>query len=341
MSKGGSTNKKEPLKCPACGGDINDEKHGELPIGAGDYEGNSLKLGNKIINKVYNGKFYEHPFFYTADLNMLNLSNSKDLKKAESLKSELDLLINSSEKKNPRGGIQAHHLLSSNSVNKSNIFRKIIYFLGYDINHNKNGVLLTSIMKVACSFREALHRGNHDSALVINDNSRLEEMVFPVFESLDELRKLTYTSNVNKVIDRIISLIDITEDNFCNLNSRKKQAEKFINDMDEASENIFQKIYHFQWTLTSDGFDYQDKAVGCFDCNTLRDKRKKFKTEYNLKFNSKKTVIERQAILYNNKEKLNDILSYKCTHKIYKNPLKKFEHFRERLSCNLIPFKFE
>lgn len=339
MSKGGSTNKKEPLKCPECGKSLDNAEHQYEKIPPGDYTGSSKKLRLNIIKKAYNGKFYEHPFFYRADLELINLSVPIDLEKIKNIKDELK-----NNKNNPCSGIEAHHLIPNATVEKNELYKEIIYTLGYSINHNKNGVLLPNKMKVACSFRVPLHKSHHGACLVLKKNTSFQEMIFPVYEPEQELVELTYVSKVNKSVAKIMSYVDLKNLCKCEINKKNKMAIKFINRMDKISEVIFKRIKDFKWTITSDGFDYKEGGIGCYDTNRIPDKSKKLTHKFNLNKNlgigpKGVSVLNFQARLYNNKEILNKInSSYKCEHKIYSNPLKKFEYYIERDPKFLTPF---
>lgn len=328
---------KELLKCPKCGKSLNDDKHKYEKIPPGEYTGNGNKLGLNIIKKAYNGKFYEHPFFYRADLELINLSVPIDLEKIKIIKDELK-----KNKNNPRSGIEAHHIIPNATVKNNQLYKEIIHTLGYSINHNKNGVLLPDIMKVACSFRVPLHNSHHGAGLVLKKNTSFQEMIFPVYEPKQELVELTYVSKVNKSVAKIMSYVDLED--ICCINEKNKIAIKFINRMDKISEVIFKRIKDFKWTITADGFDYKEDGIGCYDTNRIPDKKKKLTQKFNLNKNlgigpKGASVLNFQARLYNNKEILNKIKSsFKCEHKIYSNPLKKFEYYIERDPKFLTPF---
>ena len=334
-----SNKEKEPLKCPECGDSLDDDGHKCEEIPPGDYTGSGTKLGLNIIKKAYNGKFYEHPFFYRADLELINLSVPIDLEKIKNIKDELK-----KNKNNPCSGIEAHHIIPNATVKNNQLYKEIIYTLGYSINHNKNGVLLPNKMKVACSFRVPLHKSHHDAGLVLKKNTSFQEMIFPVYEPEQELVELTYVSKVNKSIAKIMSYVDLKDLCKCEINKKYKVATRFINRMDKISEVIFKRIKDFKWTITADGFDYKEDGIGCYDTNRIPDKKKKLTQKFNLNKNlgigpKGASVLNFQARLYNNKEILNKIKSsFKCEHKIYSNPLKKFEYYIERDPKFLTPF---
>lgn len=254
----------QKLKCPKCGGDMNDDDHGELSIGPGCYVGKSTDLGDYIINKVYGwgSKYNKHPFFYSPDLDSLCLNPNF----ASEIK---DKIKNEALKNNTQGKIEAHHLICSETVNKD-MYQKVIYFLGYNINHHKNGVLLPGVLKVACSHKVPLHKSNHDSTFVIDNISRTKKSDFPYFDAEQELSDINY---VQKVRDFIKPTFDKAIIDFkCNKQERKEQAEKLINSLDERSQLIFKKIEKFKWTITPDGFDYHPNGWGCL--NHIKTKEK-------------------------------------------------------------------
>ncbi len=315
VKMGISNNEKEPLKCPKCQKKL-DEEHAKLKK-VGIYVGNGGDLGWHIIKKVYNKEhFYEHPFFYLSGLE----SEKEDI--------VINAIAAAKTKFNTRRcGIEAHHLICSAHF-KDRRIQKYIYLLGYNVNHYKNGVLLPTLMKVACSFKVPLHKGGHDVAFVLNTEGK-EDIVVSVVDKAQELKDANYAESTKKMLFKVIR--DIKRKNLCNIETLRKEAKRFINDMDKASQKVYRLIRTFQWTLTSDGFDYQKGRFGCLDSNKLPEKRKKLNSKFNFNLDMSKNVQEIQGDFYNNKEKLREVYgAYTCKHKKYKNPLAKTKPFIER-----------
>ena len=256
---------KEPLKCPKCGHSLNDDKHKCDEIPPGKYNGDGDDLGNHIIkrlngeNKFYGGKFENHPFYYP------------DPSKIGS--------------KNNRNGIEAHHLITNASLKKSQKYQALVYMLGYNINHRNNGVLLPSIMEVACTFGVPLHRSHHKTTFVnirnTNNDSNLNRQnnikvkikpIFPIYIKDDEIFKMNYENKVKMMVAKVCERVMLEE--ICDGKIRPEIARKFIYAMDSLSEVIFKKIRNFQWTITSDGLNYSSGNIGCCGFDSIPDQRK-------------------------------------------------------------------
>ncbi|QYN48762.1 hypothetical protein GYM73_03805 [Apibacter sp. ESL0432] len=268
-----SSNKlKEPLNCPKCGHSLDDDNHKRDIIPPGVFKGNGVDLGNHIIkrtngkNKFYGGKFENHPFYYP------------DPTKKKS-------------KKN-RNGMEAHHLITTDSLSKNERYQGLVYMLGYNINHRNNGVLLPSIMEVACTFGVPLHKGGHEATFIIsrekNPNDKIDEKLikkeiiplFPVFNPEDELVKLNYEKHVKDLVNKVCEKYMIklvcgeNEDNKPKVeNNFIETSKKFIITMDRFSMFIFRKVRDFKWTITSDGFSYSKGNIGCCGFDRLPKKK--------------------------------------------------------------------
>lgn len=240
------------LRCPKCTKELNTHKCEGIP--AGQYNGSSKDLGNTIIRKYYNNSFSSHAFYVLPP----NLSTGSD-----------------------RNGIAAHHLLTSHSVEPKE-YSALIRMLGYSINHRNNGVLLPSLMKVACAYAVPLHRGNHSATFMfdVDDNlyDRGEErelVIYPTYNKFDEIIELNYEELVGTLVMNVCHTF-IAKD-ICDVDKRKNIAKDFIVAMDEESQKTFEKVEKFSWMLTSDGLDYKAGNIGCCKCNRLKNKRRKIK----------------------------------------------------------------
>ena len=338
-----SNNLKEPLKCPKCGEILskNDDKHKRGRIQNGNPVGNGGKLGLNIVNLYYNKKYSEHPFYIKCDI----LS------------------------KNEKNGIEAHHLITSSSLSQDKTYQNLALYLGYNINHSKNGVLLPNSMTVACHFGVPLHRSRHNVTFIKKQKSRTdidtfegmisgikiwehgfsqlvdEEIVFPSYDVPEELTTLNYENHVNNLVSNVCKGY-ILEEKFCKLPIDKIEelAKNFINDLDDLSQSIFRELYSFDWTLTSDGFDYRPGDIGCCKLVHIPDKRKLFK-----KLDNKLADMNTRQLmstLYSDRNRYNKLkekLEKKCNSgsRQHENLITNNNHnyFLERK--NLKPFEFE
>ncbi|MWP49535.1 MULTISPECIES: AHH domain-containing protein [unclassified Gilliamella] len=304
MAQNKSGNWKEPLKCPVCDKSIkkDDPNHQRGRIQDGAPVGDGPTIGVNIVNLHYNKTFRNHPFY---------------------LKSEKT----SSHDKNDRNGVEAHHLVTSASMAQKLKYQHLALFLGYNINHSKNGVLLPTTMKVACHFGVPLHRGGHGVTFIKKEENRdintlqgmtekldewskefnqKEEIVFSSYDIANELTQRTYQVHVNKLVADICKQY-LKIKKFCEYTVEEMEnlAENFINALDNLSQSLFRELISFNWTLTSDGFDYKPGGIGCCGQKNLPDKRAFFKqADSSLK---SMNVRELMSAIYSNSQKADDI----------------------------------
>lgn len=263
-----------------CNGQVTDNKHKNERIPIGDYTGDSTKLANHIIQKVYGWKdFTRHPFYYSTHIDVEDFEDLDIERKKEILK-------NVREDKTTQGKMQAHHLICSESVQKEK-YQEIIRFLGYSINHHKNGVLLPGVLKVACTKKVPLHYGNHDSTYVLNDATGELESFFPSTDIQQDICDVNYVEKVKIEIKDVFDNILITYK--CDPKEREKLVESFINEMDNISQDIFIQVSKFNWTITVDGFDYSPLGWGCLDQITIRQKLRRISNYLDIDFDEYRT----------------------------------------------------
>ncbi len=114
---------------------------------------------------------------------------------------------------------------------------------GYDINHQKNGVMLPYFMALACQLHVPVHRSNHSAG-------RAEGEKYPDQIQFD-LRKIAKDIKAGKYCDNPKALID---------------------ELDDYSLQILKKIDTFRWTITADGQDYKLGNNGCAGVNSITNK---------------------------------------------------------------------
>jgi hypothetical protein len=147
-----------------------------------------------------------------------------------------------------RRSIEAHHIIVSETMSNPD-FKEMCEDFGYNINSYKNGVMLPYYMYLACHLGVALHRGGHDAGQ--GDPN------------------LSYPRSVKKKVKSLYEAIDDGE--LCQVNGVSKEIKK---EMNKISDDIFKKIRSFEWTITSDGFDYdnQKSKIGCGNQQNINDK---------------------------------------------------------------------
>lgn len=153
------------------------------------------------------------------------------------------------------GNIQAHHIICSEALNDDDgTWQRICFLTGYNVNCFRNGVNLPSLLKVACKAKVPLHKGNHDEGYGPGKNNS------------------NYPNAVKRVISGVLQeYIEMDDPPACNKPEKMKQ---FVKDMNEKSQEIFDHIAKFEWTITWDGFDYQSaNLIGCSNQTYIADKK--------------------------------------------------------------------
>lgn len=145
--------------------------------------------------------------------------------------------------------LQAHHLVCSEALNDDDGMWALICFLtGYNINCYKNGVFLPSLLELACLGKVPLHKGGHAAG----------------FGGVDRY-SITVVNEVNAIKN------EYSETNIC---QNKEKLKNVVTKLNQKSESIFNKIKSFAWTITWDGFDYQDiSLIGCSNQTSIQDKQ--------------------------------------------------------------------
>lgn len=149
----------------------------------------------------------------------------------------------------PKGGgscVQAHHLICCESMDDDK-WGIICSNFGYNINCKENGVFLPADMRIACTLRIPLHRGNHSAT----ENSP---------------ESIVYVDGVKSKIEPIKKAA-IKDKDYC------KEGKDIIAELNQQSKAIWNKVKGFRWTLTYDGIDYMAGLRGCLGATGLRKKR--------------------------------------------------------------------
>ncbi|MDR2916365.1 MAG: AHH domain-containing protein [Tannerella sp.] len=140
--------------------------------------------------------------------------------------------------------IEGHHLITCEAVSEDSWYCIFKAFM-YDINCAANCVILPGDMLAACHYGVPLHLGGHGAT----------------FGSIENGVRLNYVKSVEKMINGILETY--TTGGYCHpLTSR--EIRDFHEEMLEISNDIFEKVEKFKWTITSDGKDYNTGGVGCY-----------------------------------------------------------------------------
>ncbi|WP_261886074.1 AHH domain-containing protein [Vibrio pomeroyi] len=163
-----------------------------------------------------------------------------------------------------KGGLQAHHIVTTESLD-GHLWKLWREAYEYDINRANNGVILPSSTIIACQVETHVHRSNHNRGLDYDTvldkywggKAKPEEIPDEECEKLySELR--TYLKGVNKQISEIKKRAE--KKYYCK-SSKKKE---FTEDLDDAAEDIVDKLNSFHWTLSRFGKDYAPSSkIGC------------------------------------------------------------------------------
>lgn len=147
-----------------------------------------------------------------------------------------------------RDTAQAHHLICSEIMRRDKNWAKICATFGYDINRKENGVWLPGNMKVACKLAVPLHKSSHKA-------------------TIGALPRNNYVKSVDKLVVGIKDKAMADVDNYC------KKPKQIIKDLDEASQEIWEEVEPFNWTLTKDGRHYKaNSLIGCSGYGSLSKK---------------------------------------------------------------------
>lgn len=136
---------------------------------------------------------------------------------------------------------EGHHLITIEAVEDTD-WEKIFKAFGYDINCAQNGVMLPGDMWVACHFGVPRHKGSHKATfgdkIIIDDETYIN---------------MTYVESITDILEKERPTIESK----CKTNDIKG----FHDLMLEHSQNIFNKIMNFTWTISSDGYDYPKAGI--------------------------------------------------------------------------------
>jgi hypothetical protein len=140
---------------------------------------------------------------------------------------------------------QAHHLICSESMDTKK-WSDICKSFGYNINCIENGIMLPADMRVACQEEVPLHRGNHSETVTTMESKTYVDAVKSKVRDIEQAAKQHGCNNPKSILDELKAL----------------------------SKEIWSYLKGFDWTITSDGFDYDpDASQGCLNQKTLTKKR--------------------------------------------------------------------
>ncbi len=141
--------------------------------------------------------------------------------------------------------MQVHHLLSKSGVSKTQK-ENFLKSYGYDINDSGNLVALPSTLSGACHLKVQLHRGNHGT-ISLNDN--------------DKVHSKSYHGYIKEILKPAIFEIK----NKCKTNDVKK-VQVFLN---LHSQIVLDDISEFKLPLTKVSKLFQNGGRGCLNENNI------------------------------------------------------------------------
>ncbi|MCJ8313758.1 MAG: AHH domain-containing protein [Saccharospirillaceae bacterium] len=286
--------KEDDKKCETCGKAYDENCPGsnpELKVEPARVVGKGKKLGINIME------------------NMISKEIQESLPEEEWVTKHPWYYIGTSQR-----SIEAHHLIVSNVMKNSPEVKNAAERFSYSINHENNGVFLPYYMDLACYLEVPMHRSRHDNTVTDevfegkdkqNALLKYSKIKSKAKNMQDDEVFMPYPQAVAKLVRGILK--DAKNKKSCLFENGKN---KFIPKMDQRSNEIFEKIKSFVWTLTSDGKDYEPKNdIGCGNSNAssqeamgvwnLKDKKghncavKKSKNDHKFELPDNKIIIKR------------------------------------------------
>ncbi len=216
--------------------DLTTHNHGS----ASAQTGTQFHKGDKDTSKDRDSKckYCDDPEHDFVDREGNNVGNSQELRK--------NIIDPISSHHWYTGGwsLQAHHLICSEAMSDDD-WSVYCHNFGYNINHKKNGVMLPNKMALACQLHVPLHRGNHDLGVADGES---------------------YPRKIKNILDNIKK--DIKKGDYCD------NPKELIEELNDLSLYILDKIDKFEWTITADGKDYAKGGNGCAGVTGIPDKPK-------------------------------------------------------------------
>jgi len=163
--------------------------------------------------------------------------------------------------------LQAHHLICTEAMNDSD-WSGFVWEFGYSINHKNNGVMLPYFMELACQLHVPLHRGNHDKGTA---------------------GSLPYPDTIKKRLKNIKRRIKAGE--HCD------NPQTLIDELNDYSKFVLNKLSAFRWTITSDGKDYDKEGNGSAGVCSITQKPKQacLNRNHGIKKYEQITIISRNS----------------------------------------------
>ena len=195
--------------------------------------------------------------------------------------------------------VASHHIISCEALSKLSTARQDqIIRKGYNVNHQKNLVILPMNDQIACQYNMPLHKSNHtDSDIIQQYQERTGE------EAIDDL------TNLDLIDQNTVSNLDMLTNDISSLNVllgyhkiiAKKLAFRlkmincdtlpldYINKIDSTAIEILGDLASFDLLLISKGKNVEKGETGCSICqkNKIRNPHWKEKHETMIKLNRK------------------------------------------------------
>ncbi len=195
--------------------------------------------------------------------------------------------------------VASHHIISCEALSKLSTARQDqIIRKGYNVNHQKNLVILPMNDQIACQYNMPLHKSNHtDSDIIQQYQERTGEEAIDDLTNLDLIDKNT-ASNLDMLTNDISSLNVLS--GYHKVVARKlalglknincdTTPKLYIGTIDDIATEILGDIASFDLLLISKGKNGEDGEIGCSICqkNKIRNPHWKEKNQAIFKFNKK------------------------------------------------------
>ncbi|MUK94779.1 hypothetical protein GNP80_20420 [Aliivibrio fischeri] len=202
--------------------------------------------------------------------------------------------------------VASHHIISCEALNKLSTARQDqIIKKGYNVNHQKNLVILPMNDQIACQYNMPLHKSNHtDSDIIQQYQERTGEEKVDDLTNVDLIDKNT-VSDIGMLTNDISSLNVLT--GYHKVIARKlalglkqincdTKPKLYIGIIDDVATEILGEIASFDLLLISKGKDVEDIDVGCSICQKNKIRKTHWKTKQQTQFKFDKKIPKKSEV---------------------------------------------
>ncbi len=180
--------------------------------------------------------------------------------------------------------VASHHIISCDTLEKLSTSRKRqIIRKGYDVNHQKNLVILPMIDQISCQFMVPLHKSGHkDHEIIRIYGERTGEEPESEMDSLLEDEKNAPEENQDQVLVSDLASLGsalgyhkiVAQKLAFKLKSIScdTSPRKYIDEIDDVSLDVLGDISSFDLLLIFKGKDMEEDEVGCSVCQEINDR---------------------------------------------------------------------